>query len=156
MIKQIFFSTLLLCTTVTTHAMHHEGDSEAMSHTDHHHDAAHDHHAEHTVDAHSEMAAGTGPAITRTPEIEAALAAGGEPIVADVLGVVCDFCATAMNKIFGKRAEVAAVYVDLDTKALSLVLHTGQTLSNETIGELAEQAGYRIAAVRRSIDALGS
>ena len=27
-----------------------------------------------------------------------------------------------MNKIFSKREEVAAIYVDLDTKALSLVL----------------------------------
>ena len=56
--------------------------------------------------------------LTRTDAIEAALSEGGEPIVADVLGVVCDFCALAMNKIFGKRGEVAALYVDLDTKAL--------------------------------------
>jgi Ni/Co efflux regulator RcnB len=163
MIKKIVLSTLLLSTVATSHAMHHEGGTEGISHASHTQEAAHDHHAhdmtEHTVDAmHSDtdMTASAGPTITRTPEIEAALAAGGEPVVADVLGVVCDFCATAMNKIFGKREEVAAVYVDLDTKALSLVLHAGQTLSDTAIGELAEQAGYRIAAVRRSIDALGS
>jgi hypothetical protein len=94
--------------------------------------------------------------LTRTPEIDAALAKGGEPIVADVLGVVCDFCATAMNKIFGKRAEVAAIYVDLDTKALSIVTHAQGSLSDEDIGSLAEQAGYRVAAVRRGAAALGS
>jgi len=69
--------------------------------------------------------------------------------------VVCDFCALAMNKIFGSRPEVAAVYVDLDTKALSLVLSPGSGLSDAEIAELAVQAGYRIAAIRRDEAALG-
>jgi hypothetical protein len=93
--------------------------------------------------------------LTLTESISAALAEGGEPIVADVMGVVCDFCALAMNKIFSKREEVAAMYVDLDTKALSLVLAPGATMSDETIADLAVQAGYRIAAVRRGDEALG-
>ena len=93
--------------------------------------------------------------LTVTDAIEAALSEGGEPIVADVLGVVCDFCALAMNKIFGKRDEVAALYVDLDTKALSLVLKPGASLSDEAIAELAMQAGYRVAGVRRGKAALG-
>ncbi len=75
--------------------------------------------------------------------------------MADVLGGRCDFCALAMNKIFGKREEVAAIYVDLDTKALSLVLEPGASLSDQTIAELAIQAGYRIADVRRGKEALG-
>ena len=66
-----------------------------------------------------------------------------------------DFCALAMNKIFGKREEVAAIYVDLDTKALSLVLAPGASLSDQTIAELAVQAGYRIADIRRGDEALG-
>ena len=77
-------------------------------------------------------------------------------IVADVLGVVCDFCALAMNKIFSKREEVAAIYVDLDTKALNLVLVPGASLSDQTIADLAVQAGYRIADVRRGDEALGT
>ena len=76
--------------------------------------------------------------------------------MADVLGVVCDFCALAMNKIFGKREEVAAIYVDLDTKALSLVLVPGASMSDQTIADLAVQAGYRIADVRRGTEALGN
>ena len=68
--------------------------------------------------------------LTKTEDISAALAQGGEPIVADVMGVVCDFCALAMNKIFSNREEVAAVYVDLDTKALNLVLTPGATMSD--------------------------
>ena len=75
--------------------------------------------------------------------------------MADVLGVVCDFCALAMNKIFSKREEVAAIYVDLDTKALSLVLVPSTSLSDDIIADLAVQAGYRVADIRRGDAALG-
>ena len=92
---------------------------------------------------------------TQTHEVTAALVAGGAPVVVDVLGVVCDFCATAMNKTFGKRDEVAAVYVDLDKKTLSLVIGEGAALSDKQIEKLAKKAGYRIAAIRRNSEALG-
>jgi hypothetical protein len=135
----------------------------AQEHHDHENHAAHDMHEHHDHQAtdldhaaqDGRQAIG-GPVLTRTEDIESALAQGGEPIVADVLGVVCDFCAMAMNKIFGKREEVAAIYVDLDTKALSLVLAPGASMSDQTIADLAVQAGYRIAEVRRGDAALGS
>ena len=128
------------------HATH-----DMQEHEDHDHQEADSGHTSH--DGHN---ATSGPALTRTEDIESALAQGGEPIVADVLGVVCDFCALAMNKIFGKREEVAAIYVDLDTKALSLVLVPGASMSDQTIADLAVQAGYRIADVRRGSEALGN
>ena len=139
--------------------------TRAQEHHDHENHAAHDMHEHHDHDhqatdsdhaAHDGHHATGGPVLTRTEDIESALAEGGEPIVADVLGVVCDFCAMAMNKIFGKREEVAAIYVDLDTKALSLVLTPGASMSDQTIADLAVQAGYRIAEVRRGDAALGS
>ena len=140
-IKNIAIITALCCCLPATAQEHHDHDHQATD-TDH---AAHDGH----------QAAG-GPVLTRTEAIESALADGGEPIVADVLGVVCDFCALAMNKIFSKREEVAAIYVDLDTKALNLVLAPGASMSDQTIADLAVQAGYRIAEVRRGDAALGS
>lgn len=124
------------------------------AHHDNHNNHDHAHHA--SADANTETSAlPTGVLLTRTDAINTALANGGEPIVADVLGVVCDFCATAMNKIFSKRSEVAAIYVDLDTKALNLVLEPGTQLSDAAIAELAEQAGYRVAAVRRGVAVIG-
>ena len=119
----------------------------------HEHEHQHEHEQTHAA---TDATAVTGENIsftdrlTATPEIEAALANGGNAVVADVLGVVCDFCAVAMNKVFGKQEEVAAVYVDLDTKALNLVFMPGATLTDEAIASLAVQAGYRIAAVHRS------
>ena len=127
----------------------------------HEHGQAHEHEHEHeqSVSENTADAASVTPAtgrLTTTPEIEAALANGGTAVVADVLGVVCDFCAVAMNKIFGKQEEVAAVYVDLDTKALNLVFKPGASLDDDAIAALAVQAGYRIAAVHRSDAILGS
>lgn len=147
--------TTALCLGVAANAQeHHDHDTHAAQDMHEHHDHSHQEtDSGHT--AHDGHDATSGPALTRTEDIESALAQGGEPIVADVLGVVCDFCALAMNKIFGKREEVAAIYVDLDTKALSLVLVPGASLSDQTIAELAIQAGYRIADVRRGGEALG-
>ena len=127
------------------HAM--EGhDHASMNHDDHDHSAMD--HSENDMSPKHAL-------LTRTSDIDKALMAGGQPVVVDVLGVVCDFCATAMNKIFGKRKEVAAVYVDLDKKTLSLALQAGKTLSDQDIEKLAEQAGYRIAAIRRDNEAIG-
>ena len=132
---------------------HHAHDNHATQdmHDQHDHKEVNASHA-----SQNSHGANYGPALTRTEAIESALADGGEPIVADVLGVVCDFCALAMNKIFSKREEVAAIFVDLDTKALSLVLAPGASMSDQTIADLAVQAGYRIAEVRRGDAALGS
>lgn len=151
---------ILLSLAVSAQEYDHHGHNSAETAQQDH--SAHTDHADHD---HGEIAADDAMAtvrdsdshvtLTLTKNISAALAEGGEPIVADVMGVVCDFCALAMNKIFSKREEVAAMYVDLDTKALSLVLAPGATMSDETIADLAVQAGYRIAAVRRGDEALG-
>lgn len=151
-----------------SHDGHHDATTEHAQMSHEHHDAAgHEHdvhdHSSHDSpaqdpgdDVHDSHDAASAVTLTHTSKIDAALALGGEPVVADVMGVVCDFCALAMNKIFSKRDEVAAVYVDLDTKALSLVFAPGTSLSDDTIAELAVQAGYRIAAIRRGDAALGS
>ena len=155
LIKNIAIITALCLCLPAMAQEHHDHGNHAEDDTHEHHD--HDHQAtgtDHT--AHDGHQATGGPVLTRTEDIESALADGGEPIVADVLGVVCDFCALAMNKIFSKREEVAAIYVDLDTKALNLVLAPGASMSDQTIADLAVQAGYRIAGVRRGEAALGS
>ena len=152
--------SLLLAAALSTSAFadddkhemkHHDGGQMKHADMNHDHGAEHDHGANHE---HGAMAMNAAT-ITHTDEISAALANGGAPVVVDVLGVVCDFCATAMNKIFSKRDEVAALYVDLDKKTLSLVINDGSDLSDKQIEKLAKQAGYRIAAIRRDSEAMG-
>lgn len=154
--SSLFGSSLIPILLVSQFALAQPDQDDA--HTHHHghdHQSAHDH-SEMTAASEAESNDGSAVMMSKTPELEAALAAGGTPIVAEVLGVVCDFCATAMNKVFGAREEVAAVYVDLDTKALNLVLKAGSDLDNATIESLAVQAGYRIAAVHRDPKMQGS
>ena len=145
-------------TTAQEHHDHnqHEQQHDSMEMNHDHHDHAHHEQADQHHDGHAETSSQAVARLTRIEDIEAALSEGGEPIVADVLGVVCDFCAIAMNKIFSKRDEVAAIYVDLDTKALSIVLAPGANLSDEMIADLAVQAGYRVAGIRRGNEALGN
>ena len=150
----VITSALCFCLLSSAQEHHHQEDHAAHNmheHQDQDHEEAESAHAPQSVHGASD-----GPILTRTEDIDSALAQGGEPIVADVLGVVCDFCALAMNKIFSKREEVAAIYVDLDTKALNLVLAPGASMSDQTIADLAVQAGYRIADVRRGDEALGT
>jgi len=147
-------TALCFCLPAAAQDNHDHMDHATRDMHEHHDHDAQDADSSHT--SHDDSNPASGPALTRTGDIESALAQGGEPIVADVLGVVCDFCALAMNKIFGKREEVAAIYVDLDTKALSLVLVPGASMSDQTIADLAVQAGYRIADVRRGSEALGN
>ena len=153
--KTIVITTALCLCLFATAQEHQDHENHATPDVHEHRDRDHD-----EADSGSASYAGHGasdePTLTRTQDIDSALAQGGEPIVADVLGVVCDFCALAMNKIFSKREEVAAIYVDLDTKALNLVLVPGASMSDQTIADLAVQAGYRIADVRRGDAALGT
>lgn len=125
----------------------------AQDHTDHGsaykgEHAGHDH----KVDDHAghDMSMTEGALkLADQPDLTVAVAAGGEPIVAKVLGAVCDFCAKAMNKTFGKRDDVAAVYVDLDAKTLNLVMKSGATLSDKDLRKLVKKSGYKVDSIMR-------
>jgi hypothetical protein len=125
------------------HASHDHGDGNSH--------AQHMNHKDHKQDAMSTDTAARDAQAAHKAEIalRAAVADGGELIVVDVLGVVCDFCATAMNKTFAKRKEVATTYVDLDTKTLSIVTKPGATLDDKTIDKLVKKSGYKLSGVRR-------
>ena len=143
----------LALTAPVVHAEHkgvpHEQEhAHAHGHHAHEHDTAHE--------THIAEPAATTATLKQTDAIAQALSAGGEPIVVDVLGVVCDFCAKAMNKTFGKQEEVAAVHVDLDEKTLSLVLNDGAQLADNDIEKLVKRSGYRLSAIRRGELALGA
>ncbi len=108
-------------------------------------------HADHTGHGHhdhdqTDNGDGSGP----DQPIEQAVAAGGSLVDVDVLGMVCDFCATALTKTFGRHKDVAAVRVDLDTKRLSIVVKKGHAMDDETITRLVEQAGYKVQSITRA------
>jgi len=107
---------------------HSKMDHGEMSHDDHDHD-------------HPEMD-------------DAAMAAdiiveGTPTIVAKVNGLVCDFCAQALKKVFKKEEAVASLNVDLDSGEVRIGLKDGQTLSDERVAKLIRKSGYSLVETSR-------
>lgn len=72
-----------------------------------------------------------------------------ETIKISVNGLVCDFCARAVEKVFGKQDAVESVHVDLTTKLVTAVMKDGQTLSDDAIKALITNAGYNLVEIKR-------
>lgn len=70
-------------------------------------------------------------------------------IIAKVNGLVCDFCAQALKKVFKKEAAVQDLSVDLDAGEVLITLKDGQTLPEETVKKLIRKSGYSLVSTRR-------
>lgn len=71
-------------------------------------------------------------------------------VVVSVNGLVCDFCAQAIDRSFRRRAEVNAVRVDLTEKLVSIDFRPNQSLDDDTIRDIITRAGYTVTNVRRT------
>lgn len=66
-----------------------------------------------------------------------------------VNGLVCDFCARALEKMFGKEDAVNAIDVNLHTKIITVNFKDGQTLTDEKLTQLITDAGYNVEGIHR-------
>jgi len=67
-----------------------------------------------------------------------------------VNGMVCDFCARAVEKVFSKQDEVKAIDVDLDSGNIIVEMNPNQSLSEEKIAELVTNSGYDIVGINKA------
>jgi cation transport ATPase len=74
---------------------------------------------------------------------------GHEVITAGINGLVCDFCAQAMENTFGSQPAVEKVSVDLTAKTLTLRLKPDQKFSDEEVRKNVTDAGYDTVTVER-------
>lgn len=74
-----------------------------------------------------------------------------ETITAKVNGMVCDFCARAVNKVFKKNDAVETVDVDLDTGEIIIALKDGGELADEEVERLVKKSGYALVSIERGI-----
>ncbi|MDX2275027.1 MAG: heavy metal-associated domain-containing protein [Hyphomonadaceae bacterium] len=76
------------------------------------------------------------------------------PIAADVViavnGLVCDFCAQAIDRSFRRRAEVNNVQVDLTAKLVSVDFKPSQNLTDDVLRDIITRAGYTVTTIRRT------
>lgn len=81
-------------------------------------------------------------------------AARTAPFAADVViqvnGLVCDFCAQAIEKSFKRRAEVNAIRVDLTAKLVSVDFKPAMSLDDATLRRIVTNAGYAVVGIRRT------
>jgi copper chaperone CopZ len=66
-----------------------------------------------------------------------------------VNGLICDFCARAIEKVFSKEAAVSSVKVDLDAKEVRIDFKDGQTLDDEALRRMITDSGYSVERIER-------
>lgn len=74
----------------------------------------------------------------------------GTLITVDANGLVCDFCARALEKVFMKQKGVSGIHVNLDNGKILISLEQGATMDNATVKKLVTDAGYNIGGIERS------
>jgi copper chaperone CopZ len=89
------------------------------------------------------------PAFAAPPSPVGVEKPAGEVITAKVNGLVCDFCAQSMKKVFGKEKAVSKVDVNLTEGVVRLTLKPGLTLDDARIGKLIKKSGYALVSIER-------
>jgi len=74
----------------------------------------------------------------------------GELITVDAKGLVCDFCARALEKVFMKQDSVTGIDVNLDKGVILISLQNGKTMDDATITRLVTDAGYNVGGISRA------
>ncbi len=70
-------------------------------------------------------------------------------VLVKVNGLVCDFCARAVEKVFGRRKEVAGIQVDMDQGQISIVLHPDNAIDDTTLEKLVTDSGYNMVSIQK-------
>ncbi len=78
-----------------------------------------------------------------------AQAVAASTIRVGIKGMVCNFCAQGLKKVFSKEKAIARIAVSLDAKELQFTLNEGASLSDETIVERVKDAGYEVDHIQR-------
>lgn len=73
-----------------------------------------------------------------------------ETIRATVNGMVCGFCATAIEKTFKRQGEVKAVTVDLAKRLVTVETKPGQTIDDAKFRKLMTNTGYSVVSIDRA------
>jgi len=95
------------------------------------------------------LSASAVPALAEAPATAETAALGPNVIKAEVNGMVCDFGARAVEKVFSKEDDVSDVAVDLDNGAIIVTLEDGAAITDARVEELVTKSGYDLVAIKR-------
>ena len=68
----------------------------------------------------------------------------------NVNGMVCDFCAQSIEKVFMKRMEVKGINVNLEDQKVVIYLEKETNIEDTTIFNIFEDAGYTVETISRN------
>ena len=68
----------------------------------------------------------------------------------NVNGMVCDFCAQSIEKVFMKRIEVKGINVNLEDQKVVIYLEKETDIEDTIISTIFEDAGYTVETINRS------
>ena len=71
-------------------------------------------------------------------------------ISVNVNGMVCDFCAQSIEKVFMKREEVQGINVDLNNQRVVIYLKENVSIDDTEIIKLFEDSGYGVEKINRT------
>jgi copper chaperone CopZ len=75
--------------------------------------------------------------------------ANAKVVTVDVTGLVCEFCASTIEKAFNKKDEVKTVKVDLETKIVTIDFKENQDITDKMIKNIIINNGYNVERINR-------
>ena len=66
-----------------------------------------------------------------------------------VNGLVCDFCAQSIQKLFSKEESVQAVDINMDKGMIKIELKDGQNIDDMRVTKLITDSGYNVERINR-------
>ncbi len=66
-----------------------------------------------------------------------------------VNGLVCDFCARSIEKIFKKDESVSNIEVNLEKMLITIYVNENKILNDKTIKKLINDSGYDVMEIYR-------
>ena len=66
-----------------------------------------------------------------------------------VNGLVCDFCARSIEKLFGGRDEVASIAVDLENGNIKIGMKDAKTIDDVELKTLIKDSGFDVREIKR-------
>ena len=72
-----------------------------------------------------------------------------EILYISINGLVCDFCARSIEKLFKKKSAVKNININLDEMLVTIFLKKGETINNQIINQIIIDSGYDVKEIRR-------
>ncbi len=70
-------------------------------------------------------------------------------VAVKVNGLVCDFCAQSLDRLFSRENAINHVHVDLRNGMITLDFNESQNMDDEKVKKIVTDSGYSVVEIRR-------